>query len=379
MPSSDAAPDQRAKGLTVAGRALGAAAIGVAAFEATHLLAGPLDGLFFSIPLTAVFLSGLLGSTWTALVTMAAFSGGAVVSMDPHVSGVQLAHTVETYKFVGFLAVGFIAAGVSGRVAAAYARSREAHARALRAAEEAARARRELERVMAVVGHDLRSPLQALQMNTALLLRTPELPPRQRTAVERMAGSCTRMARLIADLVDVGRALRGDALPLERRTVELAGLCRQVATELQDAHPRASVSVDAPGEVLVEADPDRIMQAVANLVGNALQHGSADRPVDVAIRRRGHEALVSVHNFGPPIAPASAASIFDPFKRGGAATAGAMRGSVGLGLFIARQITVAHGGDVAVDSDAARGTTFTLTLPALQVTPRDLAGAQRAP
>jgi signal transduction histidine kinase len=294
---------------------------------------------------------------------MVTFSVGAVVSMDTHLSGVQLAHTVETYRFAGFVAVGLIAAIVSGRVAAAYARSRDAHARALRAAEEASRAKRELERVMAVVSHDLRSPLQAIQMNTALLQRAAEFTPRQRTALERMSASCTRMARLISDLVDVGRALRGDALPLERRDVELVALCRQVATELQDAHPRATVRVDAPDDPFVDGDPDRLMQAIANLVGNALQHGAPGRPVEVAICRRGDEALVSVHNFGKPIAPASAESLFDPFRRGDAASPGDMRGSVGLGLFIARQITVAHGGDIVVESDAERGTTFTLTLP----------------
>jgi signal transduction histidine kinase len=118
------------------------------------------------------------------------------------------------------------------------------------------------------------------------------------------------------------------------------------------------VSVAHPAGVW---DPERLAQAVGNLIGNALQHGEPGRPVTLRIAEEEGRAELSVHNHGPPIPPALLPSIFEPFQRG--LHPGALDGSVGLGLYIVRQVALSHGGEVRVRSVEGEGTTFTLELP----------------
>jgi len=109
-------------------------------------------------------------------------------------------------------------------------------------------------------------------------------------------------------------------------------------------------------------DPERLAQAIGNLVGNALQHGDPDRPVTVRVGAREGRAELSVHNHGPPIPSEVLPGLFEPFQRG--LRPGALDGSIGLGLYIVRQVALGHGGEVKVRSMAEEGTTFILELPA---------------
>ena len=113
----------------------------------------------------------------------------------------------------------------------------------------------------------------------------------------------------------------------------------------------------------VDCDPDRIARVVSNLVGNALAHGASDAPVHVLLREEPGCARLSVHNHGPPIPPDAQPHLFDPFWRGPDAARPSREDSLGLGLFIVKQVVDAHGGTVDVESTLEEGTTFSVGLP----------------
>ena len=113
------------------------------------------------------------------------------------------------------------------------------------------------------------------------------------------------------------------------------------------------------GDLRGEWDADRLVQVVSDLVGNAIQHGGGT-PVTLTGQEQGGSVALAVHNGGPPIPAEVLPFVFEPLARGRAEGAA---GSIGLGLFIARAIVSAHGGDIEVSSSAAAGTTFTLRLP----------------
>ena len=124
----------------------------------------------------------------------------------------------------------------------------------------------------------------------------------------------------------------------------------------------SKVQVSVEGNPRGERDPDRIYQAVSNLVVNAIRHGAPNLPVKIAVRGADRDVTVSVHNDGPAIPLEAVGTIFEPFQCG--PSAGTSRsGGLGLGLYIVRQIALAHGGTVEMTSDDAVGTTFFLRLP----------------
>ncbi len=348
--------------------------VAAAALIVVRALEDPFAGLFYSVPLLAVVFSGLAGSVATSLLTGALCALGLAFLPGMRLE-LRVEHSVETYRFAGFLVTSVVSALVSGGVSKAYRRAHEARrtAEEARARAEAASAEaREIgqlqEQLMAVVGHDLRTPLSAVRLSSTLLLRGGSLAADQRRHVERIATSSARMARMISDLIDFSRVRRGQALPMEKEPVNLSEICRCGVSELQQVHPdRRIVAVagdasDATGE----GDPDRLLQVVSNLIGNALQHGAPDQPVEVAVERRDSYLVLTVHNRGPAIAPEQIPSLFEPFRRGRSDAEGARRGSSGLGLFIVREVVTAHGGTIDVRSDERAGTTFTVRLPATQ-------------
>jgi signal transduction histidine kinase len=153
-------------------------------------------------------------------------------------------------------------------------------------------------------------------------------------------------------------------------------VCEAVADETRAAHPGRTVRFLRDGDLRGQWDVDRLRQVVANLVGNAIQHGTG--PVDLAARAErgeGGEAgeraeegeggyvVLSVHNGGAPIPPEALPTLFEPLVRGREEGASRRHGSIGLGLYIAREVVTAHGGTIDVTSSAGQGTTFTVRLP----------------
>jgi signal transduction histidine kinase len=215
--------------------------------------------------------------------------------------------------------------------------------------------------VLGVVGHDLRSPLMAITAS-AELLQAGVLDDRAARSVGRILRAAGRIDGIIRALVDYTMVQGGPGIALHARRTDLAALLRSVCEECEAAHAGRTVRVAAPEPVAGEWDGDRLGQAVANLVGNALQYSPEETPVDVACWRDGGDAVVEVTNAGPPIPSELVPHLFEPFRRGSDERTQRRKG-LGLGLYIAVQIAAAHGGSIRVRSDEARGTTFTVRLP----------------
>jgi len=209
-----------------------------------------------------------------------------------------------------------------------------------------------------ILSHDLRSPLSAIAAGAALLAASANDDQRQARVAARILTSAERMERMIGDLLDLTRTRLGGAIPLKRARMDLGQLCEEVLLEVRTAHPDAAVHFSASGDLTGEWDSDRLAQVVSNLLGNAIQHGSPG-PITVAAHDASGNVTLSVHNRGNPIPPAAQTSLFEPLARGDAAGTG----SIGLGLFIARAIVTAHGGEIGVRSEEGSGTTFEVVLP----------------
>ncbi|WP_224247718.1 GAF domain-containing protein [Hyalangium gracile] len=229
--------------------------------------------------------------------------------------------------------------------------------------QEELRRRTEFEQqLIGIVSHDLRNPLGAITMAAGLLQASPGLNERQLKAVHRIGSSCDRATRLIRDFLDFTQTRLGSGLPLKRRPMDLHDITRHVVDEVLLAHPERQVQVETRGEGHGEWDPDRIAQVLTNLVGNALAYSPPGTPVRVRTDTASSPALLEVHNEGTPISPEMLPRLFEPLTRG-EPTTGQHSRSIGLGLYIVREIVRGHGGTVDVVSTPQAGTTFTVHLP----------------
>ena len=225
----------------------------------------------------------------------------------------------------------------------------------LASAKEAGDAR---ERFVAVLGHDLRNPLASIKAGLSLLSRT-ELNERAKDVLGHLNHSTDRMGELIENLLDLARGRLGGGLPIRPVAVELGEVLHQVVREIEATRPNRifNVEVDIPGPVM--ADPDRIGQLVSNLVSNAVKHGAPDTPIRISGILKDGELVVAITNNGNPIPPSKLKTIFEPFN---ALEARGAKEGLGLGLYIASEISRAHGGTLTVSS-TAQETCFTFTAP----------------
>jgi signal transduction histidine kinase len=160
-------------------------------------------------------------------------------------------------------------------------------------------------------------------------------------------------------MIDFARGQLGGGIPAVPVTCDMGEVCHEVVDELQIAHPGRELSVETSGDLKGSWDRDRLIQALSNLVSNALIHGRD--PITVcAFEAPDHEAVTTeVHNAGPPIPAELIPTLFEAFRHGRTDA----RGGLGLGLFIVQQIALAHGGDCRVRSSEAEGTTFSIEWP----------------
>ena len=210
-----------------------------------------------------------------------------------------------------------------------------------------------------VLGHDLRTPLGAVTAGAALLALPEDNPERRGRVVTRILNSAQRMERMIGDLLDMTRARLGGSIPLTRRRTNLQQVCEEAIIEIRAAQPDAAVRLHARGDLHGKWDADRIAQVVSNLINNAIQHGSGT-PITITAQEQGDSVTLAVHNEGHAIPPQVLPLVFEPLTRGRSESGSH---SIGLGLFIARAILAAHGGNIQVSSSPATGTTFTVALP----------------
>jgi signal transduction histidine kinase len=215
------------------------------------------------------------------------------------------------------------------------------------------------EQFIAVLSHDLRNPLAAIDGGMRLLLKTP-LNERAQAVVGMVQSSTARMAALIDNVMDFARGRLGGGISLAwEPNASLEKVLLQVISEIQASVPEREFDVQLALPVAVNCDPRRIGQLVSNLLGNAVTYGPADRPIRVYATVSGGSVELSVANAGEPIPEAAMAKIFQPFTRG--TLRPSMQG-LGLGLYIAHEIAIAHGGSLTVMSDHAE-TRFTFGLP----------------
>ncbi len=210
-----------------------------------------------------------------------------------------------------------------------------------------------------VLSHDLRTPLGAIITGAALLAVPEDNPQRRSRVVARIMSSAQRMERMVGDLLDLTRAKLGGSIPLKPGPADLQQVCEEAITEIRAGQPDAVVGLHATGDLRGEWDTDRLAQVVSNLLANAIQHG-AGTPVTLTANDEGEAVTLAIHNGGAPIPPDVRPFVFEALTRGHADDT---VGSIGLGLFIARAIVSAHGGDIQVSSSSEAGTTFSVRLP----------------
>ena len=225
---------------------------------------------------------------------------------------------------------------------------------------------RSKELFLAILGHDLRTPLGAILASAQFMLDSAGLKDPHLTLTSRIASSAERMVHMVGDLLDFTRSTLGGSIPIVRAPMSVDTLVREVVAELSAVHPDATVEVDVQGEPEAELDAARMSQALGNLISNALVHGDEDTLVTVEVGGDDHEVVLAVHNRGTPIAGETLDGIFNPMKQreiGQSRRASDPWGSLGLGLYIAERIVTAHEGSIDVDSSEEQGTTFTVRLP----------------
>jgi PAS domain S-box-containing protein len=214
------------------------------------------------------------------------------------------------------------------------------------------------EQFIGILGHDLRNPLAAILMAVEML---DDLPERHLATVARVAKSAHRIEAMIRDLLDFARGRLAGGIPIVPRPCDLETVCKDVVEEMQQARPDRAISFESAGDLRGEWDPDRVEQVVANLVANAVTHGTG--AVRVTAHGNGDEIVTTVHNDGRPIPAAVLPILFEPFTRPAPGTASARTAGLGLGLYIASEIVHAHGATISVTSTAGQGTTFAIRWP----------------
>jgi len=215
------------------------------------------------------------------------------------------------------------------------------------------------EQFVAILGHDLRNPLSALDAGTRSLLKAP-LDEKSTHIVGLMRNSVSRMGALVENMLDLARGRLGGGIQLQSSTDEaLHDIVAQVVDELRSAHPERQIIAELSDVGQLSYDRTRIEQMVSNLLGNALTHGAEDMPVRVIVRVVDNQLELAVQNGGEPIPSHLLDNLFKPFFR---AQVRPSQQGLGLGLYIASQIAKAHGGTLTVTSDSEQ-TRFVFQMP----------------
>jgi PAS domain S-box-containing protein len=217
------------------------------------------------------------------------------------------------------------------------------------------------ERFLAVLGHDLRNPLASIDVGLGIL-RQREVDPTKARIIARMDSSSRRMSQMIRQILDLTRSRLATGLEVYPKPMDLRDTLRSIIEELRAAHHGRDIQLRCES-LLGSWDPDRLEQVFSNLVGNAVLHGDPIQPVTVEAHQDGEAVCVEVHNEGPPIPDELQPSLFDPFRRGERDARSSKTAGLGLGLYISREVVLAHGGQLHFQSSAGRGTTFRVLLP----------------
>lgn len=239
----------------------------------------------------------------------------------------------------------------------------------------AAQTERTRDTFLAMLGHDLRSPLSTMSMAGIFLTRPNEGTERTQQIGARVKRSAATMRTMVDDLLEFARTQLGGKMPIVVSFNDMSAICQAALDDASSAHPECAFELKSSGDLLGDFDGARLQQVFSNLLNNAAQYREKKHPVTILARGEPDMIVVEVRNYGPAIPENLLTTIFDPMvqlsisdqQKGPAST------SLGLGLFIAREITLAHGGTISVESDENSGTLFTVCVP------RPLGIASKAP
>ncbi len=226
---------------------------------------------------------------------------------------------------------------------------------------------------LAILGHDLRSPLSAIA-NSGLYLASPGLlpPGAALDAARRITRSSAKMNSMIRDLLEYTRTRLGRAIPVSPEAVNMEQICAIVFDEVRAAHPERIFRLETSGELEGQFDSERLQQVLSNLLNNAVQHGARNQPITLSAQGEADKITVQVRNYGRRIPADQLQVIFNPLVQipSGRTDEESPVTSLGLGLYIAHQIVAMHGGTMVAESSDEDGTVFSAHLPRLQAEAR---------
>jgi signal transduction histidine kinase len=217
---------------------------------------------------------------------------------------------------------------------------------------------------LGMLGHDLRNPLGAISgfAELQLLSKSPDRHAHFASQILICAG---RMSHMITDLIELTRVRLGAGLSINPTRTCMRQICTNVIEEMRSIYPKRFFDLKCAEEIPGEWDEAKLSQVLSNLLGNAVQHGAVDSPVAVTAKKDKHEVVLSVHNEGAPIPAEIIPKLFDCLFQGASRQRAADDNStsLGLGLYIAKEIIAAHGGTIEVQSSEDEGTTFVVRFP----------------
>lgn len=213
--------------------------------------------------------------------------------------------------------------------------------------------------ILAIVSHDIRDPLNTIQLAAHLLAATHEAGTTVKKQAQVVTRAVSRIQHIVGDLLDSSRELEGTGIAVDPKPTDLRAMCERILDEVRAIASDRQITFDCEAAGHGVWDEHRILQAISNLMSNAVQHGKPGSPVRLRLTGDGQRVAVEVYSEGS-IPDDVLPRIFEPFRSG--RHHGGRGEGLGLGLFIAKAIAVAHGGGLEVDSSRG-GTTFRLVLP----------------
>lgn len=217
---------------------------------------------------------------------------------------------------------------------------------------------------LGVLGHDLRNPIGAALMAAQRIVKHGATDSKQSLLSGQIAISMNRAISILDDLLEVTRSAFGSELPLLRMSMKMSELGTELVEEMRTLSGGKQIEIRITGDTEGEWDRPKMGQVFSNLIGNALEYSPDDSIISVAVSGQEDRVLITVHNEGDPISPDKQKTIFTLLTRGKeSGSEGSGSTHLGLGLFIAHKIVVAHGGKITVESTREAGTTFSIVLP----------------
>jgi len=222
---------------------------------------------------------------------------------------------------------------------------------------------------LAILGHDVRSPLGAVSMGAQVLLQDQTLPAKVLKVGLRIFNSATRVDEIVRDLLDFSTSHLGDGIPIDPYTVDLHEICLNVVDEARTFHPDRKIEFVSEGKLTGTWDGPRLAQAFANLISNAVQHGKPEGTIHISIDGSQPQVVFEVNNEADVIPPAKLRTLFDPVKsfaiRPPSERSTSRVQNLGLGLYVVKEIVRAHQGHITVSSTEEAGVKFSVSLPRL--------------